>query len=119
MATRRLCVEFDDREIGEILGWEPGKPAPIRRRCIRRRAVVISALERMRSWTKQAERPLFAQQWSLINRAWSEETRRVTYDQRSILVSTQFGAPATKSLLKKRNQSKYVDREGIDIVDVW
>jgi hypothetical protein len=55
MATRRLCEEFDDREIDEIPGPEPGKSARIRRRYISRRAVVISAIEKTRSRTKQPE----------------------------------------------------------------
>ena len=55
MAARRLSDEFEDREIGEIPGPEPGKSARIRRRYISRKAVVISAIERIRSRTKQAE----------------------------------------------------------------
>lgn len=40
---------FEDREIDEVLGWETGKSARIRRVYISRKAVVISAIERMRS----------------------------------------------------------------------
>lgn len=47
-ATRLMRAGFEDREIDEILGWETGKSARIRRRYISRRAVVISAIERMR-----------------------------------------------------------------------
>ena len=47
-ATRLMRKGFDDREIYEILAWEPGKSAGIRRRYISRQAVVLSAIERMR-----------------------------------------------------------------------
>jgi len=48
-ATRLMRRGFEDREIDEILSWEPGKSARIRRRYISRsKAVVISAIERMR-----------------------------------------------------------------------
>lgn len=47
-ATRLMRAGFEDREIDEILGWETGKSARIRRRYISRKAVVISAIERMR-----------------------------------------------------------------------
>lgn len=42
---------FEDGEIDEILGWETGKSARIRRVYISRKAVVISAIERMRKRT--------------------------------------------------------------------
>jgi len=47
-ATRLMRRGFEDREIDEILGWETGKSARIRRRYISRKAVVINAIERMR-----------------------------------------------------------------------
>lgn len=47
-ATKLMQRGFEDREIDEILGWETGKSARIRRRYISRKAVVISAIERMR-----------------------------------------------------------------------
>jgi integrase len=47
-ATRLMRNGFEDREIDEILGWETGKSARIRRVYINRKAVVISAIERMR-----------------------------------------------------------------------
>jgi len=47
-ATRLMQNGFDDREIDEVLGWETGKSARIRRVYISRKAVVISAIERMR-----------------------------------------------------------------------
>jgi site-specific recombinase XerD len=47
-ATRLMRNGFEDREIDEILGWETGKSARIRRVYISRKAVVISASERMR-----------------------------------------------------------------------
>jgi integrase len=47
-ATRLMQNGFEDREIDEILGWETGKSARIRRVYISRKAVVISAIERMR-----------------------------------------------------------------------
>jgi hypothetical protein len=47
-ATRLMRRGLDDREIDEILAWEPGKSQRIRRRYISRKAVVISAIERMR-----------------------------------------------------------------------
>lgn len=47
-ATRLMRAGLEDREIDEILGWETGKSARIRRRYISRKAVVISAIERMR-----------------------------------------------------------------------
>lgn len=50
-ATRLMRAGFEDREIDEILGWEGGKSARIRRRYISRKAVVISAIERMRKRT--------------------------------------------------------------------
>jgi integrase len=48
-ATRLMRAGFADGEIDEILGWETGKSSRIRRRYISRKAVVISAIERMRS----------------------------------------------------------------------
>jgi integrase len=48
-ATRLMRAGFEDREIDEILGWETGKSQRIRRKYISRRAIVISAIERMRS----------------------------------------------------------------------
>lgn len=48
-ATRLMHNGFEDREIDEILGWETGKSARIRRVYISRKAVVISAIERMRN----------------------------------------------------------------------
>jgi len=48
-ATRLMRRGFEDREIDEILAWEPGKSSKIRRRYISRKAVVISAIERMRT----------------------------------------------------------------------
>jgi hypothetical protein len=39
---------FEDREIDEIMGWETGKSARIRRRYISRKVVVMNAIERMR-----------------------------------------------------------------------
>ncbi len=48
IATRLMRAGFEDREIDEILGWETGNSARIRRRYISRKAVVISAIERMR-----------------------------------------------------------------------
>lgn len=47
-ATRLMRNGFEDREIDEVLGWETGKSARIRRVYISRKAVVISAIERMR-----------------------------------------------------------------------
>jgi integrase len=47
-ATRLMHNGFEDREIDEVLGWETGKSARIRRVYISRKAVVISAIERMR-----------------------------------------------------------------------
>ena len=47
-ATRLMRRGFEDREIDEILGWETGKSARIRRRYISRKAVVEAAIERMR-----------------------------------------------------------------------
>lgn len=47
-ATRLMAKGFEDREIDEILGWETGKSARIRRRYINRKAVVEAAIERMR-----------------------------------------------------------------------
>jgi hypothetical protein len=44
---------FEDREIDEILGWETGKSARIRRVYISRKAVVIFAIERMRKRDKK------------------------------------------------------------------
>jgi hypothetical protein len=41
------------REIDEVLGWETGKSARIRRVTISRKAVVISAIERMRKRDKK------------------------------------------------------------------
>ena len=52
-ATRLMHNGFEDREIDEIMGWETGKSARIRRVYISRKAVVISAIERMRSRKKQ------------------------------------------------------------------
>lgn len=42
---------FEDREIDGILGWEGGKSARTRRKYISRKAVVNSAIERMRKRT--------------------------------------------------------------------
>lgn len=50
-ATRLMHNGFEDGEIDEILGWETGKSARIRRVYISRKAVVISAIERMRKRT--------------------------------------------------------------------
>jgi integrase len=47
-ARRLMRKGFEDREIDEILAWEPGKSSRIRRRYISRKAVVLSAIERMR-----------------------------------------------------------------------
>jgi integrase len=47
-ATRLMVRGFEDREIDEIMGWETGKSARIRRRYISRKAVVMNAIERMR-----------------------------------------------------------------------
>lgn len=47
-ATRLMRAGCADGEIDEILGWETGKSSRIRRRYISRKAVVISAIERMR-----------------------------------------------------------------------
>lgn len=52
-ATRLMQRGFDDREIDEILAWEPGKSSRIRRRYISRKAIVISAIERMRQRPKK------------------------------------------------------------------
>lgn len=46
-AVRVIRAGFQDREIDESLGWEAGKSQRIRRRYISRKAVVISAIERM------------------------------------------------------------------------
>ena len=54
-ATRLMRAGFADGEIDEILGWETGKSARIRRRYISRKAVVISAIERMRKRSKSYE----------------------------------------------------------------
>jgi integrase len=51
-ATRLMRAGFEDREIDEIMGWETGKSARIRRVYISRKAVVISAIERMRKRDK-------------------------------------------------------------------
>jgi integrase len=48
-ATRLMQRGFDDREIDEALGWETGKSARIRRKYINRKAIVVNAIERMRS----------------------------------------------------------------------
>lgn len=53
-ATRLMRRGFEDREIDEILAWETGKSARIRRKYISRKAVVISAIERMRRDLKGA-----------------------------------------------------------------
>jgi site-specific recombinase XerD len=47
-ATRLMVRGFEDREIDEIMRWETGKSARIRRRYISRKAVVMNAIERMR-----------------------------------------------------------------------
>jgi hypothetical protein len=47
-ATRLMVRGFEDREIDEVMGWETGKSARIRRRYISRKAVVMNAIERMR-----------------------------------------------------------------------
>jgi integrase len=52
-ATRLMRRGFEDRDIDEIMGWETGKSARIRRRYISRKAVVISAIERMRQAPKR------------------------------------------------------------------
>jgi integrase len=52
-ATRLMRHGFEDRDIDEIMGWETGKSARIRRRYISRKAVVISAIERMRKQPKK------------------------------------------------------------------
>lgn len=52
-ATRLMRRGFEDRDIDEIMGWETGKSARIRRRYISRRAVVISAIVRMREKSKK------------------------------------------------------------------
>lgn len=52
-ATRLMHNGFEDREIDEVLGWETGKSARIRRVYISRKAVVISAIERMRKRYKK------------------------------------------------------------------
>ena len=46
-ATRLKRHGFQDRDIDEIMGWETGRSARIRRRYFRRKAGVISAIERM------------------------------------------------------------------------
>ncbi len=51
--TRLMQNGFEDREIDEVLGWETGKSARIRRAYISRKAVVISAIERMRKRDKK------------------------------------------------------------------
>ena len=51
-ATRLMHNGFEGREIDEVLGWETGKSARIRRVYISRKAVVISAIERMRKRDK-------------------------------------------------------------------
>lgn len=51
-ATRLMHNGFEDRAIDEVLGWETGKSARIRRVYISRKAVVISAIERMRKRDK-------------------------------------------------------------------
>lgn len=48
-ATKLMQRDFADRDIDEIMGWETGKSARIRRRYISRKAVVIAAVERFRS----------------------------------------------------------------------
>lgn len=45
--------DSQDREIDELLGWETGKSARIRRVYIARKAVVISAIDRMRKRDKE------------------------------------------------------------------
>ena len=50
---RQYDSDFRDREIDEILGWETGKSARIRRVYIARKAVVISAIDRMRKRDKK------------------------------------------------------------------
>ncbi len=47
-ATRLMRKGFEDRVIDEILAWETGRSVRIRRKYITRKAVVISAIERMR-----------------------------------------------------------------------
>jgi hypothetical protein len=47
---------FEDREIDEVLGWETGKSARIRRVYITRKMVVTCAIERMRSATARISR---------------------------------------------------------------
>lgn len=48
-ATRLMRHGFEDRDIDEIMGWETGKSARIRRRYISRKAVVLSAIEKLRN----------------------------------------------------------------------
>ena len=48
-ATRLMRAGFADGEIDEILGWETVKSTRIRRRYNSRTAVVINAIERMRT----------------------------------------------------------------------
>jgi integrase len=48
LATRLMCAGFADGEIDAILGWETEKSSRIRRRYISRKAVAISAIERLR-----------------------------------------------------------------------
>lgn len=48
-ATRLMQRGVEDREIDEILGWDTGTSARIRRRYISRKAVVVSLIERMRN----------------------------------------------------------------------
>lgn len=54
-ATRLMRAGFEDREIDEVMGWEGGKSARIRRVYISREAVVISAIERMRKRDTQLQ----------------------------------------------------------------
>jgi integrase len=51
-ATKLMQRGFEDREIDEALGWETGKSSRIRRKYIARKAIVISAIERMRRRTE-------------------------------------------------------------------
>lgn len=52
-SQRGSCeMNFQDGEIDEILGWETGKSARLRRVYISRKAVVISAIERVRKRDK-------------------------------------------------------------------
>ncbi len=53
-ATCLMRAGLEDREIDETPGRETGRSARIRRKYINRLAVLIRAIERIRSRTKQA-----------------------------------------------------------------